>query len=158
MEVKSHLFEIMQFCFLHSVLLFLYLTVLLKPNFLKKWKNTRFSHGLSHVLDKCKWRRVCDVTVSVLVYLCNWVDTLSLFLSVLWLCSFCVCCVCLIPDILIYLLLLLYIQSCLYFFFFFFFTFSQQFSIFPKHIFSFLQNTSEFSDRSEKETHRQMHQ
>ena len=36
MDVESHLFEIMHFCFLHYILLFLYLTVLLKPNFLKK--------------------------------------------------------------------------------------------------------------------------
>ena len=36
MEIKSHLTEIMQFYFLHSILLFLYLLVLLKPNFLKK--------------------------------------------------------------------------------------------------------------------------
>ena len=34
MEIKSHLFEMMQFYFLHSVLLFLYLLVLLRPNFL----------------------------------------------------------------------------------------------------------------------------
>ena len=33
MEIKSHLFEIMQFCFVHSILLSLYLSVLLKPNF-----------------------------------------------------------------------------------------------------------------------------
>ena len=48
MEIKSHLLEIIQFCFLSSVLLFLYLSVLLKPNSLKKWKNTRFSHAPTH--------------------------------------------------------------------------------------------------------------
>ena len=47
MEIKSHLFEIMQFCFLHSSLLFLYLLVLLKPNFIRKFKYTWFSHTLS---------------------------------------------------------------------------------------------------------------
>ena len=36
MEIKSHLFEIIQFCFLRAVLLFYYLSVLLKPDFLKK--------------------------------------------------------------------------------------------------------------------------
>ena len=36
MEIKSYLFEMIQFCFLHSVILFLHLSVLLKPNFLKK--------------------------------------------------------------------------------------------------------------------------
>ena len=41
MKIKSHLFEIMQFCFLHSVLLFLYLSVLLKPNFLYKKKRRK---------------------------------------------------------------------------------------------------------------------
>ena len=55
---KSRLFEIMQFCFLHPLLLFLYLSVLLKPNFLnkkkkqrkkEKRKNTWFSHALSQI-------------------------------------------------------------------------------------------------------------
>ena len=41
MEIKSHLFEIMQFCLLHSILFFLYLSVLLKPNFLKKKKKKK---------------------------------------------------------------------------------------------------------------------
>ena len=50
MEIKSHLFEIMQFCLLRAVFLFCYLSVLLKPNFLKKWKNTWFSHAQSHIL------------------------------------------------------------------------------------------------------------
>ena len=36
MKIKSRLFEIMQLCSLHSVLLFLYISVLLKRNFLKK--------------------------------------------------------------------------------------------------------------------------
>ena len=40
MEIKSHLFEKMQFCFLHSILLFLYLSVMLRPNFLKKTTTT----------------------------------------------------------------------------------------------------------------------
>ena len=39
MEIKSHLFEIIQFCFLHSILLFLYISVLLKPNFLNNNNN-----------------------------------------------------------------------------------------------------------------------
>ena len=39
MEIKSHLFEITQFCFLHSVLLFLYFTALLTP-YLKKKKES----------------------------------------------------------------------------------------------------------------------
>ena len=58
MEIKSHLFEIMQFCFLHSVLLFLYLSVLLKPNFLKKWKNTCcccFFYALFHIVTVTLW-------------------------------------------------------------------------------------------------------
>ena len=38
MEIKSHLFEIMQFSFLHSVLLFLYISLLLKPNFFQNMK------------------------------------------------------------------------------------------------------------------------
>ena len=42
----------MQFRFLHSVLLFLYLSVLLKPNFPKKLQNTWFSHTLSHMKGK----------------------------------------------------------------------------------------------------------
>ena len=41
MEIKSHLFEIMLLCFLHSVLLFYYLSVLLEPNFLKKGKKKK---------------------------------------------------------------------------------------------------------------------
>ena len=47
MEIKSHLFEIIQFCFLHSIILFLYLSVLLEPNFLKK-KNERVPGFLMH--------------------------------------------------------------------------------------------------------------
>ena len=49
MEIKLHLFEIMLFCFLHAILLFYYSSVLLKPNFLKKWKNTWFSHAQTHL-------------------------------------------------------------------------------------------------------------
>ena len=49
MEIKLHLFEIMLFCFLHAILLFYYSSVMLKPNFLNKWKNTWFSHAQSHV-------------------------------------------------------------------------------------------------------------
>ena len=45
MEIKSHLFEIMQFCFLHSILLFFILISKKK----KKWKNTWFSHALSQL-------------------------------------------------------------------------------------------------------------
>ena len=41
MEIKSHLFEIMLLCFLHSVLLFYYLSVLLEPNFLKLGKKKK---------------------------------------------------------------------------------------------------------------------
>ena len=44
------------FCFLHSVLLFLYLSVLLKSNFLKKWKSAWFSRALSHVLRPVPFR------------------------------------------------------------------------------------------------------
>ena len=58
MEIKSHLFEIMQFCFLHYILLFLYLSVLLKPNFFKKWKNTWFSHALSQLSKRYRTRTV----------------------------------------------------------------------------------------------------
>ena len=50
MEIKSHLFEIMQFCFLHSILLFLYLSVLLRPNFLEKIIYTRFSYTQSQLM------------------------------------------------------------------------------------------------------------
>ena len=46
MEIKSRLFEIMQFCFLGVVLLFYYLSVLLKTHFLKK--NVRIPGFLMH--------------------------------------------------------------------------------------------------------------
>ena len=52
MEVKSHLCQIMQFCFLCSFLLSLYLSVLLRPNFLQKLKYTWFSYTLSQI---CKY-------------------------------------------------------------------------------------------------------
>ena len=56
MEIKSHLFEIMQLCFLHAILLVQYLSVMLKPNFLKKkkkvHKNTWFSHAQSHIAEQ----------------------------------------------------------------------------------------------------------
>ena len=53
MEIKSHLFEIIQFCFLHSILLFLCLSVLLKHDFLynkkiKKEGEERISGFLMH--------------------------------------------------------------------------------------------------------------
>jgi hypothetical protein len=35
MRIKSNLFEITQFCLLHFILLFAYLSVLLKPHFLQ---------------------------------------------------------------------------------------------------------------------------
>ena len=46
MEIKSHLFEIMQFCFLHYIPLFLYISVLLKPIFFSK--NERIPGFLMH--------------------------------------------------------------------------------------------------------------
>ena len=52
MEIKSHVFEIMQVCFLHAILLFSYLSVLLKPVFLKRCKNTWFSHAVPHVVER----------------------------------------------------------------------------------------------------------
>ena len=39
MEIKSHLFEIMQVCFLQSILFLLYLSVMPKTNFLNNNKN-----------------------------------------------------------------------------------------------------------------------
>ena len=63
MQIKSHLFEIMQFGFLPDILLFRYLSVLLKPNFLKKMKEYlvfsrtvtyithTHTHKLAHVKD-----------------------------------------------------------------------------------------------------------
>ena len=54
MEIKSHLFEIMQLCFLHAILLVQYLSVLLKPNFLKikVCKNIWFSNAQSHITEQ----------------------------------------------------------------------------------------------------------
>ena len=57
MEIKSHLFEITQFCFLSSILLFLYLSVLLKPNFLhtkKKKKKKKEYLVFSCTVTKCE--------------------------------------------------------------------------------------------------------
>ena len=59
MEVKSNLFEIMQFCFLCAIFfLFFFLLVLLKPNFLKKCKNTWFSHAQSHIWHSYLWQYI----------------------------------------------------------------------------------------------------
>ena len=52
METKSHLFEIMQFGFLPDILLFIYLSVLLKPNFLKKWIIPGFDINIFHFKRK----------------------------------------------------------------------------------------------------------
>ena len=41
METKSQLFEIMQFCFLQSILFVLYLSLLPKPNFLNNKKTKK---------------------------------------------------------------------------------------------------------------------
>ena len=64
MEIKSHLFQIMRIGFLHSILLFLYLSVLLKPNLLKKKKkrkNTWFSPALSFIMRQGTLDSVCTL-------------------------------------------------------------------------------------------------
>ena len=48
MTIMSNLFEITQFCLLHFILLFAYLSVLLKPHFLQSDQYTWFSHAQSH--------------------------------------------------------------------------------------------------------------
>ena len=60
MEIKSHLFEIMQFCFLLSVLLILYLSVLLKPNFLLKKKRKEKSGRIPVFFVRCHKCQVCN--------------------------------------------------------------------------------------------------
>ena len=69
MEIKSHLSEIMQCCFLQAILLFYYLSVLLKTNFLnnKNCKN-RCSHAQSQNLQPAgrtepTCRNLCDFIV-----------------------------------------------------------------------------------------------
>ena len=86
MDIESHLFEIIQFCFLLSLLLFLYLSVLLKPNFLKKkiFLNERIPGFLMHchiwpqsgtaVADNV-WGEICNNCVSAYIkssLTCSW--------------------------------------------------------------------------------------
>ena len=51
MEIKSHLFEIMQFCFLQLFFPFTTYQFCWNLIFSKKWKNTWFSHAQSHMLS-----------------------------------------------------------------------------------------------------------
>ena len=54
MKTKSHLFEIMQFSFLHSVLPFLYISVLLGPNFFNNKKKVYlvFSCTVTYTVER----------------------------------------------------------------------------------------------------------
>ena len=67
MKIKSRLFEIMQLCSLHSVLLFLYISVLLKRNFLKKKERIPGFLMHCHICETLVWKKTACYFLSYML-------------------------------------------------------------------------------------------